>query len=305
MSILKRRKFKTQLGYYSLAIFPIAYLVIFNYLPMFGVVMAFMDFKPTKGFFGSRWVGFQNFTYFFESNDAMRIIRNTLLYNLAFLFIIGLFIGILIAVLLYEIRSRICNKIYQTSMLLTTFLSWVVASAVLLIFLNPDSGIINNIRVSLGLERISWYTEAKYWPIILTICQIWKDAGMASIYFYAAILDIDYSLFESASLDGASRIKQIWHITLPHMKQMACIVIILRLGQIMSSSFDSFYLLPLNQERLYPTTDVISTYLYRGLSSGAYSSTAAVGLFQSVVGLALVLISNAVIRKISPDDALF
>ncbi len=296
---------KNQLEYYAMAIIPVVYIFIFNYLPMFGVSLAFMDFKPARGFTGSKWVGWQNFEYFFQSEDAFRVIRNTMLYNLGFLLIVGLIVGLLFAILLYEIRSRMANKIYQTAMLLPFFLSWVVVSAVLLIFLNPDVGLLNSLLKSLGLEPVSWYRESKYWPVILTIAEIWKTAGMASIYFYAGLLDVDTSLFEASALDGASRIKQIWHISLPKLKPIISVVTITRLGQIMSSSFESFYQLPLNSSELLETTEVISTYLYRGLMNSSYGQTAAIGLVQSFTGLALVLISNAVIKKIDPDSAMF
>ncbi len=298
-------RIKNQIEYYLMAGLPILYIFIFNYLPMFGVSMAFMDFKPARGFFGSKWVAFQNFEYFFQSEDAFRVIRNTMLYNLAFLMVVGLFVGLLFAILLYEVRAKMANKIYQTAMLLPFFLSWVVVSAVLLIFLNPDVGLLNALLESMGIEPISWYRESKYWPAILTIAEIWKTAGMASIYFYAGLLDVDTSLFESAALDGASRTKQIWHISLPRLKPIICVVIITRLGQIMSSSFESFYQLPLNSPELLETTDVISTYLYRGLLSSSYGQTAAIGLVQSITGLILVLISNGVIRKIDPESAMF
>ncbi len=296
---------KTQTEYYLMAALPILYIFVFSYLPMFGVSLAFMNFKPARGFFGSKWVGFQNFAYFFQSEDAWRVIRNTILYNLGFLLIVGLFVGLVFAILLYEIRSRIANKVYQTAMLLPFFLSWVVVSAVLLIFLNPDSGMINSLLIKLGMEPISWYRESKYWPVILTIAEIWKTAGMASIYFYAGLLDVDTSLFESAALDGANRLRQIWHISLPKLKPIIAVVIITRLGHIMSSSFESFYQLPLNSAELLETTDVISTYLYRGLLNASYGQTAAIGLVQSLTGLVLVLISNAVIKKIDPDSAMF
>ena len=155
------------------------------------------------------------------------------------------------------------------------------------------------------MNPVKWYSEYKYWPAILIIVETWKQAGFASLYFYAALLSIDTSLFEAASLDGAKRLKQIWYISIPELKPMACITIIMRLGQILSADFGLFYQVPMDQGALYETTDVLATYLLRGLQGGAYGATAAVGLFQSVVGLILVLGSNAVIKKISPENAMF
>ncbi len=311
MNTLNNRKrrlgstWATQLEYYLMAAIPIIYLFVFNYLPMFGVSIAFMDFKPTRGFERSEVVGWENFEYFFQSEDAVRVIRNTLLYNLVFLLVVGLFVGLLFAILLYEIRSRIANKVYQTAMLLPYFLSWVVVSAVLLVFLNPDNGIVNSILESMGLERISWYKKPEYWPVILTIAEIWKTAGMASIYFYAGLLDVDTSLFEAASLDGAGRLKQIWHVSLPKLKPIVSVVLISRLGRIMTASFESFYQLPLHRSELLGTTDVISTYLFDCLDNGLFGEAAAVGLIQSLVGLVLVIIANMIIKKVDPDSAMF
>lgn len=280
-------------------------MLIFQYLPMFGVVIAFKDYNYRDGIFKSPWAGFKHFKFFLQSNDVIRVLRNTILYNLASLLIIGLFLGMVVALLLYEVRSRRANKLYQTTMLIPTFLSWVVIAGIGLMFLNPASGILNTILEHFGKEGIAWYSEPKYWPFILMIVWIWKDAGMASLYFYSALLAIDTELFEAAAIDGAGRLRQIWHISVPCLKPMACITIILRLGNILSSDLGMFYQLPMNSGPLYPATDVLSTYLQRGLQSGSLSTTAAVGLFQSVVGVVLILTSNAIIKKISPEHAMF
>ena len=297
--------FKRRIPYILLSLPAMLYLFIFNYLPMFGIVLAFKDYRPALGIMKSKWVGLEYFKYFFTSNDAVRVLRNTILYNLVFLFVIGLFFGMLLAILLYEIRSKFCNKLYQTSMLLPFFLSSVIITAICYMVLSPTSGFLNTMLKALGMSPVKWYAESKYWPAILIIVETWQQAGFASLYFYAALLSIDTSLFEAASLDGAKRLKQIWYISIPELKPMACITIIMRLGQILSADFGLFYQVPMNQGALYPATDVLSTYVLRGLQGGAYGATAAVGLFQSVVGLILVLGSNAVIKKISPENAMF
>lgn len=301
----RRSGFSRSIPYILLSLPAMLYLFIFNYLPMFGIVLAFKDYRPALGILKSKWIGFQYFEYFFSSNDAVRVLRNTILYNLVFLLVIGLFFGMLLAILLYEIHSKFCNKMYQTAMLLPFFLSYVIITAICYMILSPTSGFLNSLLTSFGMNPVKWYSEYKYWPAILIIVETWKQAGFASLYFYAALLSIDTSLFEAASLDGAKRLKQIWYISIPELKPMACITIIMRLGQILSSDFGLFYQVPMDQGALYETTDVLATYLLRGLQGGAYGATAAVGLFQSVVGLILVLGSNAVIKKISPENAMF
>lgn len=301
----KKSRFMQCLPYIFLSLPAMIYMVIFNYLPMFGVVLAFKDYNFASGITGSHWVGLKYFRYFFESNDAMRVLRNTILYNLVFLLVIGLFFGIFLALLLYEIQSKFANKLYQTAMLLPFFLSYVIVAAISYMFLSPSSGFFNTFLQAVGQAPIKWYSEPKYWPAILIFLETWKQAGLASLYFYAALLSIDTSLFEAAALDGAGRLRQIWYISMPELKTMACITIIMRLGQILSSDFGLFYQVPMDQGALYPTTDVLATYMLRGLQGGSISATAAVGLFQSVVGLVLVLASNSIIRKISPDNAMF
>ena len=293
------------LPFWLLSLPAIIYLIIFNYLPMFGTVIAFKDYNYASGITNSPWVGFKYFKYFFASNDAVRVLRNTILYNFVFLLVIGLFFGMLLAILLYEIRSKYANKLYQTAMLLPYFLSYVIVAAIAYMFLSPSAGFFNSFLKSVGAAPIKWYSEPKYWPAILIFFETWKQAGLASLYFYATLLTLDTSLFEAASLDGAGRLRQIWYVSIPALKPMACITIITRLGQILSSDFGLFYQIPMDQGSLYPTTDVIATYLLRGLQGGSISATAAVGLFQSVVGLVLVVTSNLIIKKISPENAMF
>ncbi len=297
--------FKKSFPYILFALPSLIYFILFNYAPMFGLVIAFKDYKLSKGIFDSKWVGLKNFEYFFKSNDIVRVLGNTILYQLLSLLVVGLFFGILFALLLYEVRSKHLNKLYQTTMLIPHFLSWVIIASLGLLFLNPKTGYVNSLLQYLGLEKVAWYSNSGVWPVLLVIFMIWKDAGMASLYLYASLLSIDTQLFEAASLDGANKWQQIWHVSLPHMKPMIAITIITRLGGILSADMGLFYQVPMDSGPLYPTTDVLATYLYRGLQSGSYSITAAVGLFQAVVGLVLVLLSNGLIRKISPENAMF
>ena len=304
-SLKKKSGFLRQLPYWLLALPAIIYLLMFNYAPMFGAIIAFKDYKVRDGIFGSEWVGLRNFKYFFSSVDAPRILRNTVLYNLAFIFITKILVAAIFALMMYEINSKFAAKVYQTSMLIPHFMSYVVISAVLMIFLNPTSGMFNVIRQQFGLEGIMWYSEPKYWPFIIVFVNTWKDAGFASLYLYSSLLAIDSSLFEAADLDGAGKLRKIWHISVPALIPMICIIIINSLGSIMSSGIDLFLTVPLESTALIPTTDVIATYTYRGLKSSNYSYTSAVGLFQGVVGLILVLTSNGIIRKVNPENAMF
>lgn len=300
--IERRRNFR-----YTLFALPaLIYLLLFNYLPMSGIVVAFKDYKHVDGIWGSAWVGLKNFEFFFQSSDAWRILRNTIGYSLAILICLNLVGGMIVAILLYEVRNRFANKFYQTAMLLPDFVSWVVISFIAYLFLNPtNTGILNRLLTSLGLDAINWYNEPKYWPFIIVFFQMWKAVGMAALYYYAALLNVDPSLYEAAVMDGASKFRQIWHISVPELMPMACLVLITQLGGILGGSFDMFYQLPMNSGALYPTTDVISTYVYRGLTSGTVGVSAAIGLIQGVVGLVLVIITNTIIKKVQPENAMF
>lgn len=300
-----RGGWKVQLGYYIMFLVPAVWMLVFNYIPMLGNYLAFVDYKPAKGIFGSAFVGLKNFRQFFSSADVVRVFRNTIFYNVARIVLVNLVCGILFALLLYEIRSRVANKIFHTCMLLPAFLSWTVVSAALLIFLHPDSGVVNAVLKTLGAKPINWYMQKSYWPYLIMFCMIYKDAGMASIYFYSALLSIDNELFDAANLDGAGRIKQIIHISLPAMSKVFCITLITQMGTVLASGVSPFYELTYNNGALYDTTQVIGTYLYNGLGGGRYSFLTAVSLVQSVIGLLLVVSSNAVVKKVDPDSAMF
>lgn len=296
---------KTQLGYYAMLLVPALWMFIKNYIPMFGTYLAFIDYKPAKGFFGSDWVGLKHFISFFSGPDLPRVLRNTLFYNIASVTLVSLLCGVLFALMLYEIRRKIPLKIFHTCMLLPSFISWTVVSAALTIILNTENGLLNQLLASFGMEPISWYRTKEYWPFIIIFAMIFKSAGMSSIYFYSALLSIDTELFAAARLDGANRFQQILHISLPAMAKVFCITLITSVGSILSSGLAPFYQLTLNNGELYDTTLTLGIYLYNGLSGGRYSYTAAVGLAQSLIGLVLVLVSNWVVRRIDEDSSLF
>ncbi len=278
-------------------------LVLFHFVPVFGIILAFKKYSYSKGILGSDWVGFKNFEFFFKSNDMVRILRNTVLYNVAWMLLVNIFLGIVVAILLYEVKSRGANKLYQTSMLIPNFISWVAVAYIGYILLSPTEGVLNKAIVAMGGTAVKWYSEPSYWPAILTFFAVWKDVGMASLYYYASLLSIDTTLYEAASIDGAGRFKQIMTISIPECLPMMCMVLILRMGQVMNIGMDIFYQVPMQQSALYETTDVISTYLYRGLASGDIGTTAAVGLFQSLIGVVLLFATNMIIKRVNPENA--
>ncbi|BCJ98356.1 ABC transporter permease [Anaerocolumna chitinilytica] len=283
----------------------IIFFLVFSYLPMLGVVIAFKDYRNNLGILGSKWVGFRNFKFFFTSQDAWRIARNTIGYGLAFI-ILGIICSVAIAILLYEIKNRLALKFYQTTMILPHFLSWVIVGYITYILLEPNMGILNQILQFFGMKSVDWYLEPKYWVIILPIVNVWKTVGLNCIMYYAALMGIDEQLFEAATVDGASKWKQIRYITIPSLVPLMIVLTILHVGNIIKGDFGLFYNIPRNVGLLYPTTDIIDTYIYRGLQTGDdIGITTAVGLFQSFVGLIMVVTTNKIVKKISPENSLF
>ena len=301
----KRKKLKAgDIQLLLLTLPAILFFIIFHYIPMFGVVIAFKDYSYSKGILGSDWVGFKNFEFFFKSQDAWLLTRNTVGYALLFL-VVGTIAAVVVALLLNEISNRHMIKFYQTSMILPYFLSWVIVSYITYILLNPNLGMLNQIMKAFGLEEVNWYSEKKYWPLFLTIVNVWKGIGMNSIFYYATLLGVDPGLYEAAKIDGASRFQRMIYVSLPSLIPTITILTILSLGSIFRGDFGLFYQIPRNVGILYPVTDVIDTYIYRGLRFGDVSITAAVGLFQSFVGMVAVVVTNWIVRKTNPDNAMF
>ncbi len=284
----------------------ILYLLINNYIPMFGIFLAFKNFSYKKGVWGSPWNGFQNFKFLFQTSDALIMTRNTILYNLGFI-VLGTVVAITIAIFLNALGDSIRTKFFQSSLLLPNLMSWVIIAYMVYAFLNSDSGFINNtILKGLGKEEIAWYMQKQYWPIILTFVYLWKNAGYQSIIYLAAIAGIDKSVYEAASLDGATKLQQIFRITLPMLKPTVIIMTLMAVGRIFFSDFGLFYQVPMNSGALYATTQTIDTYVYRGLMElNDVGMSAAAGLFQSVLGFIVVVSANAFVRKVDSDNALF
>lgn len=280
-------------------------IFIFSYLPLGGLILAFKEYRYDKGIFGSDWVGFDNFKFFFQSQDAIRVTTNTVVYNL--IFIVTVIAGsVAVALLLNELKSRIAVRAYQTVFFLPYFLSFSVVTYIVYAFLDYDYGILNNFLGSIGKEGILWYNEPKYWIFILPVVHFWKAFGYNAIVFYAGLLNIDPGYYEAAKIDGANRWQMAWYITIPHLVSLIVTMTILMIGKIFRADFGLFFMVPRDAGVLYSTTDVIDTYVYRALRvSGDIGLSTAIGLFQSVVGLVLVLLTNYVVKKISEENAIF
>ena len=301
-----RRKYGRYMPLYVMMLPGILYLVINNYLPMAGITLAFKQVDYRVGILKSPWVGFSNFEFLFRSTDAFVITRNTLLYNGVFL-LLGPVLGITVAIVLSEIRSKMAKKAYQAIVLIPYLISIVVVSYLVYAFLATDAGFINNsILKPLGIEGVRWYSTKKYWPFILVIVHFWQDIGYSTIIYYSTVVGLDPTLYEAAAIDGAGRWKQILCVTLPGLKSTIITLTLLRVGKIFYSDFGLFYQVPMNSGPLYDVTNTIDTYVYRGLMQlSNIGMSSAAGFYQSVVGFLFVLTANLIVRKISKEDALF
>ncbi|OAS15613.1 ABC transporter permease [Paenibacillus oryzisoli] len=305
---MKRKKafrfFGRNIELFTLSLPAVIYIFIMAYIPMFGVVIAFKNYKYDKGILGSDWIGFKNFEFLFKSETAFRITRNTVVYNLGYM-VLTTIAALTVAILLNEIAKK-WLKIYQTSLILPFFLSWVVMSYITQAFLDHENGFINSWLASAGMEKISWYFESKYWPYILNIVHLWKAIGFSAMVYYAGILGIDGELYEAARIDGAKRMQMVTNITIPQLTPLIIILLILSIGNMFRGDFGLHFFIPNNVGATYSTTDIIDTYIYRALSELAdVSMASAVGLYQSFVGFVLVVSANLIVRRINEDNSLF
>lgn len=280
-------------------------LFVFNYMPMFGIIVAFKDFDLHKGILGSAWIGFDNFRFFFASQDARRVTFNTILYNTVFI-VSGLSVGLLFALLLNEIRNRYFSGFYKSAMFIPYLMSWVVAGYVSYALLNVDLGLGNKAIGWLGFAPVDWYSKAEAWRYIIPLANLWKGTGYTSVIFLAGLAGIDHSYYEAAEIEGAGKIRQALYISIPMMTPIIITLFLLGLGKIFYADFGLFYNLPRESGLLFGTTDVIDTYVYRALRTlGDIGMASAVGVYQSVVGFALVLFSNWLVRKANKENAIF
>lgn len=281
------------------------YTVLFSYLPMCGVVLAFKNYNYADGILGSPWTGFQNFKFFFMSGQAFKVTRNTLLYNFAFI-IINTVMQVGIAILLSEIKNRRFVRLSQSMMFLPYFISWVIVSMIAFNFLSYDYGAINSALQKLGMQRFDFYGNPKAWVPILIFFNFWKNIGYGTVMYLAAIMGIDTEVYEAAEIDGANVFQRIFHITIPALMPTVTILFLLSIGGIFRGNFDMFYQLIGTNGNLFDYTDVIDTFTFRALiSSNDVGMAAASGLFQSVLCLVTVLAANALVKKYDRDYSLF
>lgn len=287
-----------------MAAIPLAFLICFSYVPLAGLQLAFKNFTYTGGIWHSPWNGFENFKFLFAGADVWRITRNTLVLNTLFILTttVG---GIVFAIVLNEIRSKMMIRFYQTCMFLPYILSASVLAYIAFAFLNVDYGFVNVLIRKFGGEGIMWYSEPKYWYAILIIVNLWKGLGYSIIIYYASVISIDDSYYEAAAIDGASWLQSRVYITIPMLMPIIVTLFIMNIGGIFYADFGLFYMVPRDTGMLYPVTDVIDTYVYRALYDGDYGRSAAAGLYQSVVGFALVMITNHMAKKYDKNTAIF
>ena len=290
---------------YVMCAVPLLLVFIFRYLPMGGIVIAFKNYTYSGGIFGSEWCGFDNFKFFFKSNDFLKITWNTLYMNVIFI-IVGMASALAVGILLYNVISRRRTKIFQTILITPRFLSWVIVAYMLYAMINPEFGLFNQILMKFGKEPVDLYSKPEVWPFILTVANVWKGVGMDSVIYYAALMGISQDLFEAADIDGASAWAKVRYIMIPELKSLITVLLILKVGSIFCADFGLFYQLTQDVGALYPTTDVIDTYIFRTMRVlGNMGMSSAAGLLQSVVGFVLVVVTNAIVKKIEPDNSLF
>ena len=284
----------------------VVFFIVFNYCPLPGVYIAFTNYNFRDGIFGSPFVGLKNFEFLIQSGELWKLTRNTLLYNVAFI-AVNMIVGIAVAILICEVRNNKMKKLYQSAILLPFLMSMVILSYIVYALLSSENGLINNTILSaLGKEPVQWYQQPKYWPFILVFANCWKGVGYGCLIYIASIIGIDPSYYEAASLDGATKWQQITKITLPSLVPTIVTLLLLNIGRIFYSDFGLFYQVPMNSGVLFPTTNVIDTYVYRALiERGNISMSSAAGVYQSVVGFAIVMLSNWVVRKVDKEQALF
>ena len=282
------------------------YLIINNYLPMSGLILAFKKIDYSVGILRSPWTGLSNFKYLFSTNDAFIFFRNTILYNLAFI-LLGNALGVFIAIALDSIRKKFFKRASQVIILIPYLLSTVIVSYVVYAFLSGNTGFINNtILKALHLESINWYSQAKYWPIILVIVFLWMSFGYSSILYYSTLIGIDKTYYEAAVVDRASVFQQIKYITLPSLKTTIITLVLMAVGRICYSDFGLFYQVPMNSGLLYKATQTIDTYVYRALlEMNDIGRATAAGFLQSILGFICILIANSIVNKLDKESALF
>lgn len=280
-------------------------VIIWGYIPMIGLVMAFQKLDLKKGVFTSPFVGFDNFKFLFASSDAWIITRNTVCYQAVFI-ATTMFCAVGLAVIINELRNRLFSKVTQTILIMPHFLSAVVVSTILFAFLSPTNGYVNGILKEWGFSPVNWYNTKAVWPPLLVVVRLWMSVGYSSIIYVAVLSGISEEYYEAALIDGATKLQQFRFITLPELRFIISIQLIRSMGSLFKAGIGMFYTIPRDSGALYPVTNVLDTYIYRSLlQMNNFGMTTAAGLYQSVVGMILVLIANKIVTKIESDAALF
>lgn len=294
-------------GLMFLALPPVLYLLVFNYIPLYGLILPFKDYKPGNGFlsfFTSPWAGFENFRFLFETEDVLIATRNTILYNFFFI-MMGTIICVIFALMLVEI-SKQTTKIYQTVMFMPYFISWAVVTYIVYAFLDTDNGVLNHFLSNFGIDSTMWYSRPEAWPIILFLTAIWKGTGYTSVIYYAHLIGINNEYYEAAQLDGATKLQQVRYISIPMISPLVSVMVILQIGNIMYSDFGLFYNVPMNSNLIKSTTIVIDTFVYGALKNiGDVGMASAAGFYQAVIGFILVIVTNYIVNRMNSDNALF
>lgn len=290
---------------YILALPGMLFLLIFAYIPMLGHLLAFKKFNIAKGFWGSDWVGLDNFKFFFSGTYWLVVTYNTVFLNVLFL-VFGLCTALMLAILINEIRNRLYKRLLQSAILLPYFISWLVVSLMMFALLNTTDGLMNQFLEFVGLDRVAWYNTPNLWPSILTVVYMWKFTGYFSLIFMSVMAGLSLDYFESAEIDGASKMQQIRYITLPLLRPTIMLLTLLGIGRIFYGDFGMIFGIIGDNGVLFPTTDVIDTYSFRAMRQmGDFGMASAVILYQSIFGLCAILLFNAIARKIDRNSSLF
>lgn len=312
-SDLRRKRFGSGFGKslstnmaFLLMALPGAFLIfVFCYMPMGGLVIAFKNIDYAKGILGSDWVGLKNFKFLFGSPDLPIILRNTIGYNVVTI-ALGAVIPTIFSIGFSQLRNKRGGKVYQTLIMLPYFISWIIVTYIVYSFLSYRTGLVNHILAAFGKEPVNWYSEIGMWPYLIVFLGLWKSVGYSTVVYLATIAGIDSSLYEAASIDGATKWQQIWYVTLPELSSVIIIMLVLAIGRILNADFSLFYNVPMESGTLLPVTNVISTYVYRALMLNAdIGMSSAAGFFQSVVGFILVITANWVVKKIDEEKSMF
>ncbi len=301
----KWKQFLHWLPFYIMALPGLAYLLINNYIPLLGLQIAFKNFSYSKGMWASKWIGLKNFEFLFKTSDAWIMVRNTILYNVVWI-ILGIILGVASAILINEVIGKLKKKFYMTAILLPYLMSAVIIAYLVYAYLSPSSGLFSKWLEKMLGAAPQFYQESKFWPFILTFVHEWKQIGFGMILYLSSILGIDQSLYEAATLDGATRWQQHKSITLPLLRPTIIMLFILNLGQIFRSDFGLFYQVPMNQGALFDVTQTIDTYVYRALLKfNDVGMSSAASFIQSVVGFIFIVTANKIISKLDKSSALF